>query len=143
MRKKCAECGFICFKSDESCKKCGSSELELVPVSESLNSATVISADNPMSFWNYVLNFGLAIFIEFLALLPILMFIGSHGKGTSDFEINMLRLVYILNLPSSFVFWFLQQAVHNDFILLNPLTQVIFWWWLLNFVTRRMKKGLK
>jgi len=125
MRKKCALCGMICFISDASCKRCGSTELINFPNYIELPVNKQSNPSRSLLVWSYLLFFCLALVIEVVATSPIWGLIGTGPGGDhTDFE----RSALILNLPTVLLIWFLGKITGSNIILflLTPFTQIIF-----------------
>ena len=140
MRKKCVSCGFICFKTDEVCKRCGSNNLELFPYSVGTSNEEKQILSKPLSFWNYLIYFLLALVIEFVVLFPVLGGMGtSHGSTVSHSQINNVIIVYILHLPTILITWILGQLTDPFVMVFTPITQIIFWTFLFAYLGRRKR----
>jgi hypothetical protein len=136
MRKKCVSCGMICFISDVSCKRCGSTELNDFPNDEEPASNKQQNPMRSLTIWSYLILFCLAVFFEIVATSPIWGLIGSGSGGD---QTGFLRLAFILNLPTVIIIWSLDKLIGTDSVLylITPFTQIIFWFCLFVCLARR------
>ena len=145
MRKKCSQCGMICFASDEICGRCGAKTLFEIQLPSDTTSENIEIGQNKISWWGYLIFFVLAVIIEFFALLPILANIGwrhSANAPMSDFERKSQFWAFVLHLPTVIVPWTLNQLIDifSPFYLFIPFTQIIFWTFCLAFIWKRLEK---
>lgn len=138
-RKKCSQCGLVNFIADESCKRCGSDKLFKTLVSDNpVNGNLLNDSIDPaikrklISIGSYFLYFFLAVIVEFFALLPVLANIGfrhSARAPLTDFERKSQFWAFVLNIPSSIIYWILEEIneAFGILFLFIPITQVIFW----------------
>lgn len=87
-----------------------------------------------LSIWNYLSCLGLAVIVEIIATAPVWGLIGAGPGGGAGF----LQAAFILNLPTSLFIWLLGA----DFVLLTPLTQIVFWFCLFVYFARRRRSKL-
>ena len=147
MRKKCVSCGLICFLADESCKRCGSIQLEIISTANHSSNSNALTAKQKLSP-NYLKYFFFAIGIEFLALVlsfPAWGQIGMHhsaNASSSIFEMLCGLLFLVLHFPTLFVNLALMLLLHNEiFLFLTPITQIAFWtYFLARMNLRKMRK---
>jgi hypothetical protein len=138
----------ICFENDEVCKRCGSTELATV---ETLPS----SGPAPIPTWLCVARFLItlavslvaALVLEFFALLPILGYFGwclSSKAPPTPQEIHDARLAFIFNMPTVLLWWGVDKMFGDasGFILLTPITQIIFWTVLLIYLWYKIARRL-
>ena len=142
MRKKCVSCGFICFITDETCKRCGSDNLAPFPQQVEPPEGGRQYSIKPLSFWNYLVYFLCALVIEFVALLPILSSLGmrhTSGAPVSNFEFYSLIIIIILHLPTLLITWSLGQLFGEPMMMLTPFMQILFWTFLFGYIARRKR----
>ena len=148
MQKKCVSCGLICFLADASCKRCGSTQLEITSTAnKSPNNIAPESAKQNISP-NYLKYFFFAVGIEVLALVlsfPAWGQMGMHrsaNASSSIFEMLCGLLFLVLHFPTLFVNAALMLLTHNEiFLFLTPITQIAFWtYFLARMNLRKMRK---
>lgn len=144
MRKKCSNCGLICFASDEICRRCESKKLFKINDNDDSTQNRLESNQNRIPWWGYIIFFFIAVVIEFFALLPVLANIGwRHASGAplSDYERSSQFWAFVLNLPTVLIPWILNQLIEifTPFYLFVPFTQIIFWTFFLAFLWKKLK----
>ena len=144
MRKRCISCGLICFVDDESCKRCGSTELKAISNENHLSNHNAPESLKPNSPPNYFRYFLFAVGIEFGALVLSLPGLAASGMRhsanapTSMFEMIAGLLVFMLHFPTLFINLALMMITQSEvFILLTPVTQIIFWTYFLARLNRK------
>ena len=151
MRKKCVSCGLICFLADESCKRCGSTQLEIISTANnSPNNIAPKFAKQNLSP-NYLKYFFFAVGIEFLALVlsfPAWGQIGMHGganASSSIFEILCGLIFLVLHFPTLYINIALMLLTRTEiFLFLTPITQIAFWtYFLARLNLRKRRKQIK
>jgi hypothetical protein len=130
MYRQCVSCEFIFSSTGDHCPKCGSKRLISAP--EPAGDSDV-SASSRIPFSASLICFGLAVLIEFFALL---LFIGEAGMRHSPNApmSNGEFLILILHLPTVLLSW----ALGNTFAPFVPITQLIFWTYLFSGIWRRL-----
>jgi hypothetical protein len=144
MRKKCISCGLICFLTDQFCKRCGSDNLLSISNTEKVLVKEFQSLKKQLSFWSYLLFFFLAVLIEFIALLPVLANIGmrhSSRAPLTEFEIKSRIVAFVAHLPTILLPYLLRDFDGGIFILITPITQIIFWTCLFSYIARRIRRS--
>jgi len=148
MRKKCVSCGLICFSADETCKRCGSNQLEMTStVNNSPNNIAPVSVKQNLPP-NYLKYFFFAVGIEFFALLlslPAWGQIGMHNSAnasSSIFEILCGLIFLVLHFPTLYINIALMLLTRTEiFLFLTPITQIAFWtYFLARMNLRKMRK---
>jgi hypothetical protein len=148
MRKKCPQCGLICFPANEVCQRCGSQTLIESVAGDDKPLEREVIEEKTVPFWAYLIFFVLAVLIEFLALMPALANLGmrhSANAAVSDSERRAQFWIFILHLPSALLPWMCSQIseVFSIFYLLVPFAQIIFWTWFLAFLWKRLAGFMK
>jgi hypothetical protein len=147
MRKKCGNCGLICFMSDETCKRCGSQQFVIDP--DPNESQAKESHLKPLSFWSYLKYFLLAVLIEVVALASFIPALGeqmmrhSSNAPRPSGEIVSEWVAFILHLPTVLVTFPLAILTYTFIMLLTPLTQIIFFTCLFAYIARRRRMKSK
>lgn len=130
-RKTCSQCGLVNFESDENCKRCGS---DLILKSLAEQSVRFLEMPEKKTSNGFLFSLIIALIIEGFLLFFLMAESGmrhSNNAPTSTSEI----IIYLFHLPTIILSW----AIGVMFAPFVPITQIIFW----TFLIQKIKKKLE
>jgi C4-dicarboxylate transporter len=122
----------ICFLTDESCKKCGSNQLDIISVSEDISGKSSLESSEQQASSGYLKYFFYAVITELIALVLTFPAIAagsmrhSGNAPVSGFEQLLGLAALALHFPTILLTFTLTILTDTLFVLVTPITQVIF-----------------